>query len=133
MGEVFQFALEHSESQEGMITIMVLFVISSVIALLIKKTTSLNQPQSFIFLTLLFFGLLLFLVIMVSFSHIDSTKSANPTTEKNTTHQERNQTSIQSDKSMKNISDSNITLNRGDGSVEINESFIDIHNSTITF
>lgn len=133
MVEVFQFALEHSESQEGIITIMVLFVVSSVIALLIKKTTSLNQPQSFIFLTLLFFGLALFLAIMVSFSHMDSTKSANPNTEKTITHQEDNETSIQSDKSMKNISDSNITLNRGNSRVEINESFTDIHNSNITF
>lgn len=60
----FQFALENIKGDVGIIAIIVLFIFSGVLTKLTEKTILLNQKQSFVFLKILFGGLLLFLGFM---------------------------------------------------------------------
>jgi len=115
MEAFFQFALENIKSDVGIIAIVVLFIFSAVIAKLIQKTIPLNQKQSFVFLKILFVGLILFLAfIFVMYLNKDN---SNPND------------NIKTEANRNNESNISVRTERTHGSVEtiINEN----NNSTI--
>jgi len=77
MESFFQSALELVKSDEGIIVIVVLFVLLLVLKIFQKKTIKLNQKQSYSFLNTLWLGLLIFLFLLLLFSVYPMNKNSS--------------------------------------------------------
>ena len=63
--EFGKYALEMMSSEVGVITIVSIVIFSTIVTKFISKTVNINQKQSFIFLSMMFIGLLVFFVFII--------------------------------------------------------------------
>jgi len=64
MQEFFKSALDVVNGNDGVIPIVVMFVFSTIVTIMLSKTIKLNQKQSYGFLSLVFIGLMGFLIVI---------------------------------------------------------------------
>jgi len=62
MESFFSSVLSVVSGNEGVIPVVVIFAFSAIVTAIIKKTTTLNQKQSFGIIAMLFIGLMIFLI-----------------------------------------------------------------------
>jgi len=64
MQEFFKSALDVVNGNDGVMPIVVMFVFSTIVTIMLSKTIKLNQKQSYGFLSLVFIGLMGFLIVI---------------------------------------------------------------------
>jgi len=118
MESFFSSVLSVVSGNEGVIPVVVIFAFSAIVTAIIKKTTTLNQKQSFGIIAMLFIGLMIFLIAIYALF-------VNPQPASGETKQSK----VKLEKSIENIQDSNVSLS---GDIDMKESGKNISGSTIT-
>lgn len=113
----FSSVLSVVTGNEGLIPVVVIFAFSMIITAIIKKTTKLNQKQSFGIIALLFVGLMVFLVVI--YALFLSPKDTG----------DKKQSTVKLESSVGNMKDSNVTIS---GNIDMKESGNNMNNSTFT-
>jgi len=113
--EFFESAIKLVKSDEAIFAIVVVVVLLSVIKIFSKQTKKLNQKQSFSLYKLLWFGILVYLLILLVAMVYPLAKSKTNLSD-----------------SLKDINESNITIKAGEQNLDINNSMKHLKNSTIS-
>jgi hypothetical protein len=116
MGSFFSSALGLITGNEGLIPVVVIFAFSTIVTAIIKKTTTLNQKQSYGIIALIFIGLMVFLIAVYSIFMTPTDAGV------------AKQSKVKIENSLKDIKDSNVSLS---GDIDMKESGKGISNSTI--
>jgi len=117
MESFFSSVLSLVTGNEGLIPVVIIFAFSTIVTAIIKKTTTLNQKQSYGIIALLFIGLMVFLIVVYSIFMTPKEGGASK------------QSKVKLENSLKDIKDSNLSLS---GNINMKDSSKNISNSTIT-
>jgi len=116
MESFFSSVLSLVTGNEGLIPVVIIFAFSTIVTAIIKKTTTLNQKQSYGIIALLFVGLMVFLIAIYSIFMIPKDGGV------------KKQSDVKIENSLKDIKDSNVSLS---GKIDMTDSGKGISNSTI--
>jgi len=121
--DIFKIAVNALSSDVGIIMVVVFFVLLITIRLLLGKTITLNQKQSYSFLKMIFIG---FILIILLFFYISNTGMLNDNNKSNKT--KSNSTEIifsPEDSIIKENHESNISINQQSTNQLIEENNVD--------
>lgn len=118
MESFFSNVLGVVSGNEGVIPVVVIFAFSAIVTVIIQKTTTLNQKQSYGIIAMLFVGLMIFLIAIYALFVDPKAPSEG-----------KKQSRVKLENSIKDIQDSNVSLS---GDIEMKESGKNISGSTIT-
>jgi hypothetical protein len=116
MESFFSSVLSLVTGNEGLIPVVIIFAFSTIVTAIIKKTTTLNQKQSYGIIALLFVGLMVFLIAIYSLFMTPKDGGG------------KKQSDVKIENSLKDIKDSNVSLS---GKIDMKDSGKGISNSTI--
>ena len=116
MENFFTSVLSVVTGNEGIIPVVVIFAFAMIVTAILKKTTSLNQKQSYAIIALVFVGLMVFLVVIYSL-FMTPTKGAI-----------KKQSDVKIENSLKDINASKVSLS---GKIDMKDSAKNISGSTI--
>jgi len=118
MNNIFNRALNIISGNDGVVTIVIIFIFSTIITTIFSKTIKLNQKQSYWLLTMVFIGIMLFLIII--YAIFLNSKEYDKDIRNN----------IELNNSVKDIKDSNLSFGNN---LEAKDSLQRIDNSNIKF
>jgi len=119
MEDFFGKALGVVSGNDGVMPIVIMFVFASIVTLIVSKTVKLNQKQSYAMLSMVFVGMMVFLIVLYAIflspqkTVVDKNETKNETIVENNKNLDANVSNYNNGGSNKNIinGNTNTTLN----------------------